>query len=47
LDFFRLLNVVGNVNVHDFIGSLERRVDPVGLLKVPVRSFLILARDKD
>ncbi|KAJ7789803.1 hypothetical protein B0H14DRAFT_2397109 [Mycena olivaceomarginata] len=37
LDFFRLLNVVGNVNVHDFIGSLERRVDPVGLLKVPDR----------
>ncbi|KAJ7825880.1 hypothetical protein B0H14DRAFT_2368607, partial [Mycena olivaceomarginata] len=37
LDFFHLLNVVGNVNVHDFIGLLERRVDPVGLLKVPDR----------
>ncbi|KAJ7838429.1 hypothetical protein B0H13DRAFT_2367453 [Mycena leptocephala] len=27
LDLFRLLNVVGNMNVHDFVGSLERRTD--------------------
>ncbi|KAJ7182634.1 hypothetical protein C8R43DRAFT_1116267 [Mycena crocata] len=27
LDLFRLLNVVGNLNVHDFIRSLERRTD--------------------
>ncbi|KAJ7159135.1 hypothetical protein C8R43DRAFT_1124767 [Mycena crocata] len=27
LDLFRLLNVVGNLNVHDFIQSLERRTD--------------------
>ncbi|KAJ6493720.1 hypothetical protein C8R47DRAFT_1213989 [Mycena vitilis] len=27
LELFRLLNVVGNVNCHDFIGSLERLTD--------------------
>jgi hypothetical protein len=27
LDLFRLLNVVGNINVHDFIRSLERLTD--------------------
>ncbi|KAJ7817577.1 hypothetical protein B0H13DRAFT_1662585 [Mycena leptocephala] len=27
LDLFRLLNVVGNMNVHDFIGTLERLTD--------------------
>ncbi|KAJ7025067.1 hypothetical protein C8F04DRAFT_1269674 [Mycena alexandri] len=27
LDFFRLLNVVGNVNAHDFITALERRTN--------------------
>jgi hypothetical protein len=30
LDLFRLLNVVGNVNCHDFIGSLERMTDAAG-----------------
>ncbi|KAJ7079314.1 hypothetical protein C8R43DRAFT_1143270 [Mycena crocata] len=30
LDLFRLLNVVGNVNVHDFIRSLERLTDGLG-----------------
>ncbi|KAJ6607425.1 hypothetical protein B0H10DRAFT_1818202 [Mycena sp. CBHHK59/15] len=27
LELFRLLNVVGNINVHDFVGTLERRSD--------------------
>ncbi|KAJ7840769.1 hypothetical protein B0H13DRAFT_2366052 [Mycena leptocephala] len=30
LDLFRLLNVVGNVNCHDFIGSLEHMTDAAG-----------------
>ncbi|KAJ7100996.1 hypothetical protein C8R43DRAFT_1141258 [Mycena crocata] len=30
LDLYRLLNVVGNMNVHDFIRSLERRTDGLG-----------------
>ncbi|KAJ6448052.1 hypothetical protein C8R47DRAFT_1085105 [Mycena vitilis] len=29
LDLFRLLNVVGNVNAHDFILTLERRTDAI------------------
>ncbi|KAJ7093629.1 hypothetical protein C8R43DRAFT_908083 [Mycena crocata] len=37
LELFRMLNVVGNVNVHDFIGSLERLTDPLRLLKIPDR----------
>ncbi|KAJ7184784.1 hypothetical protein C8R46DRAFT_1026640 [Mycena filopes] len=30
LDLFRLLNVVGNVNAHDFILTLERQTDALG-----------------
>ncbi|KAJ7899713.1 hypothetical protein B0H13DRAFT_2336971 [Mycena leptocephala] len=30
LNLFRLLNVVGNVNCHDFIGTLERMMDAAG-----------------
>ncbi|KAJ7039475.1 hypothetical protein C8F04DRAFT_1254756 [Mycena alexandri] len=30
LNLFRLLNVVGNVNCHDFMGSLERLTDAAG-----------------
>jgi hypothetical protein len=40
LDTFRLLNVVGNINAQDFIGTLERLTDALGstgLQKVPVR----------
>jgi hypothetical protein len=36
LDLFRLLSVVGNVNVHDFVGTLERETDACGVSKVPV-----------
>jgi hypothetical protein len=39
LDLFRLLNVVGNINVHDFVGVLERNTDPLRVNKVPVRLF--------
>ncbi|KAJ7164597.1 hypothetical protein C8R43DRAFT_1122474 [Mycena crocata] len=40
LDLFRLLNVTGNMNVHDFIQALERRTDglaPSGMKWMPVR----------
>jgi hypothetical protein len=30
LDLFRLLNVIGNVNAHDFMTTLERRTDALG-----------------
>ncbi|KAJ7184066.1 hypothetical protein C8R46DRAFT_1208297 [Mycena filopes] len=30
LDLFRLLNVVGNVNAHDFVLTLERQTDALG-----------------
>ncbi|KAJ7033976.1 hypothetical protein C8F04DRAFT_957029 [Mycena alexandri] len=29
LETFRLLNVVGNMNVQDFVGTLERKTDPL------------------
>ncbi|KAF8213240.1 hypothetical protein K438DRAFT_1956654 [Mycena galopus ATCC 62051] len=29
LEFYRMLSVVGNMNVHDFVGSLERKMDPL------------------
>ncbi|KAJ7664818.1 hypothetical protein B0H17DRAFT_1211182 [Mycena rosella] len=35
LDHFRLLNVVGNVNVHDYVGVLERLTDPLRMGSVP------------
>ncbi|KAJ7749884.1 hypothetical protein B0H16DRAFT_1318981 [Mycena metata] len=37
LEMFRTLNVVGNINVHDFVGSMERRTDPSQVDKVPDR----------
>ncbi|KAJ6568311.1 hypothetical protein DFH09DRAFT_918130 [Mycena vulgaris] len=37
LDHFCLQNVVGNVNVHDFVGVLERLTDPLGVSSVPDR----------
>ncbi|KAJ7038747.1 hypothetical protein C8F04DRAFT_909699, partial [Mycena alexandri] len=37
LELFRLLNVVGNMNVHDFVRSLERRTDPLLVTKIPDR----------
>ncbi|KAJ7233346.1 hypothetical protein C8J57DRAFT_1532462 [Mycena rebaudengoi] len=37
LSLYRLLNVVGNINVHDFVGTLERNTDPLGVNKVPDR----------
>jgi hypothetical protein len=39
LDWFRLQNVVGNVTAHDFVGALERKMDPLGVSSVPVYSF--------
>ncbi|KAJ7142169.1 hypothetical protein C8R46DRAFT_1233204 [Mycena filopes] len=49
LDLFRLLNVVANVNAHDFVTVLERLTSAVGLtgmVKVPDRykAFLRMAR---
>jgi hypothetical protein len=41
LDLFRLLNVVGNINAHDFILTLERRTDALnttGMEWLPVGS---------
>ncbi|KAJ7178669.1 hypothetical protein C8R43DRAFT_843108, partial [Mycena crocata] len=35
LELFRLLNIVGNVNVHDFVGTLERLTDPLRMSTVP------------
>ncbi|KAJ7209468.1 hypothetical protein GGX14DRAFT_364154 [Mycena pura] len=37
LDYFRLLNVVGNLNVHDFMGMLERLTDPTFTNSTPDR----------
>ncbi|KAJ7163989.1 hypothetical protein C8R43DRAFT_1122949 [Mycena crocata] len=37
LDLFRLLSVVGNMNVHDFVGSLERMTDSLRTSSVPDR----------
>ncbi|KAF7368255.1 CxC2 domain-containing protein [Mycena venus] len=37
LELFHLLNVVGNINVHDFIGTLERETDACHVGKVPDR----------
>ncbi|KAF7365978.1 CxC2 domain-containing protein [Mycena venus] len=37
LETFRLLNVVGNVTVHNFIDVLERKTDPVRVETVPDR----------
>ncbi|KAJ6476565.1 hypothetical protein DFH09DRAFT_952317 [Mycena vulgaris] len=37
LEIFRLLSVVGNLNVHDYVGSLERLTDPFRISSVPDR----------
>ncbi|KAJ7058852.1 hypothetical protein C8F01DRAFT_1255258 [Mycena amicta] len=37
LELYRQLNVVGNVNAHDFVGTLERLVDPTLLSGTPDR----------
>ncbi|KAJ7511254.1 hypothetical protein B0H11DRAFT_2215093 [Mycena galericulata] len=49
LELFRLLNVEGDVNVHDFIGALERKTDALassGITRVPDRykAFLRMSR---
>ncbi|KAJ7076953.1 hypothetical protein C8R43DRAFT_966146 [Mycena crocata] len=51
LDFFRLLSVVGNINSHDFVRSLERKMDAVaqsGVSKVPpqdrYKAFMRMSR---
>jgi hypothetical protein len=36
LEMFRLLNVVGNINVHDFVGTLERWTSVVQVNPLPV-----------
>ncbi|KAJ7437721.1 hypothetical protein FB451DRAFT_1416705 [Mycena latifolia] len=35
LELYRLLNVVGNINVHDYVRLLERRTDPTKTKPVP------------
>ncbi|KAJ7058293.1 hypothetical protein C8F01DRAFT_1305830 [Mycena amicta] len=37
LELFRHLNVVGNLSAHDFVGTLERRMDPTRVESVPDR----------
>ncbi|KAJ7820051.1 hypothetical protein B0H13DRAFT_1661106, partial [Mycena leptocephala] len=37
LDLYRLLNVVGNINVHDFVGTLERKTNASQVKSVPDR----------
>ncbi|KAJ7890043.1 hypothetical protein B0H13DRAFT_2341227 [Mycena leptocephala] len=37
LEAFRLLNVVGNVTAHDYVGTLERLTDPLHLAGLPDR----------
>ncbi|KAJ7040223.1 hypothetical protein C8F04DRAFT_948763 [Mycena alexandri] len=48
LELYRLLNVVGNINVHDFVGTVERLTDPAQVNKVPVsdryKAFGLMAR---
>ncbi|KAK7053871.1 CxC2 domain-containing protein [Favolaschia claudopus] len=46
LKIFRLLNVVGNLTVHDFIKTVERSSDAAGLHSVPDRykSFGLISR---
>ncbi|KAF7329538.1 CxC2 domain-containing protein [Mycena kentingensis (nom. inval.)] len=49
LDLFRLLRVVGNMNSHDFVSSLERLTDPTFTTKLPDRykAFTRMARQYD
>ncbi|KAJ7768842.1 hypothetical protein B0H16DRAFT_1452770 [Mycena metata] len=49
LDMFRVLNVIGNVNAHDFVTALERLTDGLaaaGMTKIPDRykAFLRMSR---
>ncbi|KAJ7060539.1 hypothetical protein C8F01DRAFT_988536, partial [Mycena amicta] len=46
LELFRQLNVVGNVNAHNFVGTLERLTDPTLLGSTPdrYRAFSRMAR---
>ncbi|KAJ7039474.1 hypothetical protein C8F04DRAFT_1178631 [Mycena alexandri] len=46
IETFRILNVVGNINVHNFVGAMERQTDPSQVEKVPDRykSFGLMAR---
>ncbi|KAJ7059369.1 hypothetical protein C8F01DRAFT_1255069 [Mycena amicta] len=46
LELFRMLNVVGNLSAHDFVGTLERLTDPTLLGKTPdrYRAFSRMAR---
>ncbi|KAJ6493859.1 hypothetical protein DFH09DRAFT_946889, partial [Mycena vulgaris] len=37
LDLYRLLNMVGNINIHDFVETLERLTDTCKVSKVPDR----------
>ncbi|KAJ7081651.1 hypothetical protein B0H15DRAFT_924210 [Mycena belliarum] len=37
LDLYRLLNVVGNINVHDYVGTLERLTSASKVKRVPDR----------
>ncbi|KAJ7615082.1 hypothetical protein DFH06DRAFT_1013756 [Mycena polygramma] len=37
LETFRLLNVIGNITVHDFVSTLERKTDPTRVSEVPDR----------
>ncbi|KAJ7855835.1 hypothetical protein B0H13DRAFT_1902935 [Mycena leptocephala] len=37
LETFRLLNVIGNITVHDYVGTLERLTDPLHVSSVPDR----------
>jgi hypothetical protein len=36
LELFRLLNVIGNINVHDFVKAVERQTDACQVHNVPV-----------
>ncbi|KAK7031679.1 CxC2 domain-containing protein [Favolaschia claudopus] len=46
LKTFRLLNVIGNLTIHDFVKTLERSTDAAGLHSVPDRykSFGLMSR---
>ncbi|KAJ7078641.1 hypothetical protein C8R43DRAFT_965974 [Mycena crocata] len=47
LDLFRLLCVVGNINVHDFVGMLERATNAADMQSVPDRykAFGVMSRE--
>jgi hypothetical protein len=44
LDLYRLLNVVGNINVHDFVGTLERRTSASQVNSVPVSEGIYIGK---